>query len=45
MRDLGWPVEEFALWLRTLVPIGLTDLGCDVVAGASQSVISPRTRT
>jgi hypothetical protein len=45
MRDLGWPVEEFALWLRTLVPIGLTDLGCDVVAGASQSIINPRTRT
>jgi hypothetical protein len=35
MRDLGWPVEEFALWLRTLVLIGLTDLGCDVVAGVS----------
>ena len=45
MRDLGWPAEELPPWLTALVPIGLTDLGGDVVAGASQNIMNPRTRT
>jgi hypothetical protein len=43
--DLGWPAEEPPPWLTAFIPIGLTDLGRDVVAGATQNIMSPRTRT
>jgi hypothetical protein len=45
VRDLGWPAEEFAPWFRILESVGLTTLGCDVVAGVSHSIMNPRTRT
>jgi hypothetical protein len=43
--DLAWPAEEPPPWLTAFIPIGLTDLGRDVVAGASQNIMNPRTRT
>ena len=45
MRGPAWPAEAFPPWLTALVLIGLADLGCDVVADASQNIMSPRART
>ncbi|MDZ4732467.1 MAG: hypothetical protein SGJ16_02635 [Nitrospirota bacterium] len=33
--------EELAPWLTALVPIGLTNRNCDVVAGAGQHSMNP----
>jgi hypothetical protein len=45
IRDRCWSAEECAPWLRILESVGLTTLGCGVVAGVIQSIMNPITRT
>jgi hypothetical protein len=45
IRDLGWPAVELPPWRTALVPIGLSERGYDVAAGAGLNILNPGTRT